>query len=1059
MSYAKRILTLLLSFILTLSAGSGTRVMAANAISVSINGPSDLEVNEGDNVSLSVSASATPPSKLYYQWNARYTSLWSTAVSVTGETSSGLNLGSIKFPQDGFWEYYCTVSDKPFIGGNPTSASSSSPPIFVGVTRKSPPPTITTQPASMGVKTGGTAVFKVAAKGSGTLTYQWKKAGNNVATGTGANTDTYSIAGVSATDAGSYTVEVRSSGGSPVVSNPALLTVVAPPLITTQPVSLSVNDRSPAAFSVSATGTQPLTFQWKKNGSNISGGTQQVFKINAATISDSGTYSVVVTNSAGSLASSEATLTVKGLAPTITSQSPATPTSVVAGSSAVFSVSATGTAQLTYQWRKDGGDIPLANSSTLKILSAGPADAGKYSVLVSNPAGSVSSKETVLTVNTPVTFTTPPAGASAYTGGSATFTVVVAGTPPFTYQWKKGGVNIGSPVTTTVNSSTYTVAPVKTTDAGAYSVSVTNAAGSVTSSSCTLAVSAPPATINVVRQPLDANFIKGNSTTIPVEVSAGLSNAANTSYQLYFFDSVELQADPLVLGLVPSSGVLNLPLKQVSSSGQYIVRFKRTFTDGTTATVDTDPFELTMSSWDDAAGTYEMLLENASGVYGDGAKCRGLLSVSVTRTGYASGRLQYVESAPLSGGESLGLRSYVPVVRTFTCNYVPVAGDRLKVSWNPVFGPPAKGRQDLVIEMDFAADPVSMRATVKDHVSVGNEYGADGLVSEAFGATRVLAQLKNNYMDASGVVGRYVVSADSASAPGAATDSRDMYQLIQVLPSGRITWATRMYGYYSGTGSASLGFMDQGRYPGALAAKLYESKLTSTTSLFSSNVLLGQLNFVLNSSGVWDVSVGSDEMPETLENQSTCAVQQNVSGVLTPRYTGLQFSNGTNWTGVSRLQFSNENAVRWAGSQYGTIPSTFKGEDFVLSLVDSSALKTTYNWKVSIKDSVSGYRYLASAPTAVAVGIATDGVLPPDLTLQIDPLKGELTGSYTASGSSGKAVLFGSLVVSQFDQELKGQGWREPLGGVSVRRGDGSWQLTGTPGPVPVPPEWFGSTK
>ena len=132
--------------------------------------------------------------------------------------------------------------------------------------------------------------------------------------------------------------------------------------ITTQPANQSVIAGQTATFSVVATGTGTLTYQWKKGGTAISGATAASYTTPATTSSESGTqFTVVVTDSTGSVTSNPATLTVtaSAVAPSITSQ-PANQT-VTAGQTATFSVTATGTAPLTYQWKKNGTAISGAN--------------------------------------------------------------------------------------------------------------------------------------------------------------------------------------------------------------------------------------------------------------------------------------------------------------------------------------------------------------------------------------------------------------------------------------------------------------------------------------------------------------------------------------------------------------------------------------------------------------------------------------------------------------------------------------------------------------------------
>ncbi len=172
------------------------------------------------------------------------------------------------------------------------------------------------------------------------------------------------------------------------------------PAITTQPASQSVNAGSSVTFSVAASGTAPLTYQWKLGGTAISGATSASYTIASAQSANAGSYTVTVTNAAGSATSNAATLIVNAgsTAPSITTQ-PASQT-VNVGSSATFSVVASGTAPLTYQWKLGGTNISGATSASYTIASAQSANAGSYTVTVTNSVGSVTSSAATLTVNT-----------------------------------------------------------------------------------------------------------------------------------------------------------------------------------------------------------------------------------------------------------------------------------------------------------------------------------------------------------------------------------------------------------------------------------------------------------------------------------------------------------------------------------------------------------------------------------------------------------------------------------------------------------------------------------
>src|SRR5882762_4448388 len=175
-------------------------------------------------------------------------------------------------------------------------------------------PSITAQPASQTVTAGQTATFSVAATGTAPLTYQWNK--NNLAI-SGANLPSYTTTPATSSDNGAqFTVTISNAAGT-ITSNPATLTVNVPPSITAQPASQTVMAGQPATFSVSVSGTAPLSYQWQKNGTVLSGATSSTYTTLPTTTSDDGArFTVTVTNSAGSVTSSAATLTVTPLLPT-----------------------------------------------------------------------------------------------------------------------------------------------------------------------------------------------------------------------------------------------------------------------------------------------------------------------------------------------------------------------------------------------------------------------------------------------------------------------------------------------------------------------------------------------------------------------------------------------------------------------------------------------------------------------------------------------------------------------------------------------------------------------
>lgn len=269
------------------------------------------------------------------------------------------------------------------------------------------------------------------------------------------------------------------------------------PIITNQPVSRACDAGTTATFAVTAGGLGPLCYQWTKNGTNyladggkVSGATNSTLTISNVLGADRGSYSVVITNVAdGAVTSSIVTLTVND--PLITSQ-PANRTNFP-GTTAMFSVSAAGTTPLGYQWVKNGtnylantNNISGATTTTLTLTNVAQSDAGGYTVIVTNPAGSVTSSATILTVLVAPAITTQPESRTNHYGTTATFTVVASGTAPLAYQWRKGGADLPTgtdPVLALLN--------VTRCDGGVYSVLVTNIAGSALSSNALLVVRVP----------------------------------------------------------------------------------------------------------------------------------------------------------------------------------------------------------------------------------------------------------------------------------------------------------------------------------------------------------------------------------------------------------------------------------------------------------------------------------------------------------------------------------------------------------------------------------------
>jgi hypothetical protein len=329
-------------------------------------------------------------------------------------------------------------------------------------------------------------------------------------------------------------------------TNPA----TAPPTITQQPASVSVTAGQPATFSVMATGDAPISYQWYVNGA-ATGTNSSAFSIAQTFMGQTGAQIyVVVTNSGGSARSATVTLSVTAAAtaPTITQQ-PVSLT-VTPGQAATFSVMATGTAPLNYQWFMNGA-AGGTNSSTFAITqtTAGQTGAQIY-VKVSNATGSATSNTVTLTVNPPTpvapAITQQPTNSTVTAGQTATFTVMASGTAPLTDQWFMNGNPVGT------NSNTYTISQTTLVQTGAQIfVTVTNAVNTATSQTVTLTVNAVQAsTVNVLTYHNDVartgqNLSESTLTTANVKSASfgmvgNLSVDAGVDAELLYVSNVTL---------------------------------------------------------------------------------------------------------------------------------------------------------------------------------------------------------------------------------------------------------------------------------------------------------------------------------------------------------------------------------------------------------------------------------------------------------------------------------------------------------------------------------------
>ncbi len=497
------------SVVVTNASGSIT----SSAVTLTVNVPANITtqpqsqtVTLGQNALFTVTAAGT--GTLAYQWqfnNAAISGATTTSYTVTNAQPA--NVGS----------YSVIVTNN--YGGITSSVVS----LTVNV-----PANITTQPQPQTVVQSQNASFSVMAAGTGALAYQWQF---NSAPISGATTTSYTVTNAQPANVGSYSVVVTNNYGS-ITSSIVTLTVNVPANITTQPQPQTVTQGQNASFTVTAAGTGTLAYQWQFNNAAISGATATSYTVTSAQTTNVGSYSVIVTNNYGGITSSIVTLTVNVPASITT---PPQDQTVVQGQNAPFTVTAAGTGPLAYQWKFNSGAISGATTSSYTVTNAQPANAGSYTVIVTNAYGTVPSSVATLIVNVPANITAQPQSQTVTQNQNATFSVTAAGTGILAYQWQFNNAVISGATTTS-----YTVTNAQTTNVGSYSVIVTNNYGSVTSSVVALTVNLPA---SITAQPQSLSVTQGQDAPFTVTAAgtgtlayqwkfnnAAISGATTTSY-------------------------------------------------------------------------------------------------------------------------------------------------------------------------------------------------------------------------------------------------------------------------------------------------------------------------------------------------------------------------------------------------------------------------------------------------------------------------------------------------------------------------------------------------
>ncbi|MBI2947185.1 MAG: immunoglobulin domain-containing protein [Verrucomicrobia bacterium] len=413
-------------------------------------------------------------------------------------------------------------------------------------------PAISVQPQSQSAPLGGTvAMFVETTNALSTVSttipqvgYQWQKDGLPVR---GETNRSLALLSVKVADAGDYQVVVSNFAGSST-SAVARVSINVPLSFTLAPQSQTVKIGNAATFIATASGTPPISYQWRFNGLNVTGATNSTYEVPNVQPANAGAYSVVAQNPANTIESPPAFLGINQ-APAIT----VPPVHQVAAlnGSATFTVTAIGTPPLSYQWRLGGVDIPGAASATLTINNVSAANVGEYTVVVSNASDSVASPPARLDIRIPLTIVEDPQSQTVTVGGSAIFNVRVAGPTQMAFQWLKDGVAIPG-----ANSANLALANVQPGDAGQYTVAVASGTEFAESKPATLTIGSAPV---ITRQPV-GQIVFAGSTNVSFSVTA--TGAGPLSYQ-WFKNSAAIAG--------ATNSTLALAVAQVADTGIYSV--------------------------------------------------------------------------------------------------------------------------------------------------------------------------------------------------------------------------------------------------------------------------------------------------------------------------------------------------------------------------------------------------------------------------------------------------------------------------------------------------------
>lgn len=352
---------------------------------------------------------------------------------------------------------------------------------------------------------GNPAVFTAEASGTLPLSFRWMKNGEALDVPEG---DTLLIQQVQDTDTGVYSLEVNNEFGT--AKSNEIVFYIAPQILEKSTARVAARIGENVTLSISAKGSSPLSFQWRRDGEDLEDETQATLTLENIRPDDDGVFSVRVSNPVGQVISDSMQIQI---VPHIVLQ-PEPQIFSGFGGSAVFEVRAIGTEPMSYRWMKDGKQIAETKLPRLVLEHLQAGAGGQYQVIVVNSAGQTESDPVSLVV--PPAIETHPRSHTVRAADSVEFTVQAEGSPPIYYQWLKDGEPLVG-----ADESTLHISEVRGENTGRYSAVAMNDAGQVTSQAAMLTVSP-----TILDAPDSATAATGETVTLEV--------VAEGSGQLHF---------------------------------------------------------------------------------------------------------------------------------------------------------------------------------------------------------------------------------------------------------------------------------------------------------------------------------------------------------------------------------------------------------------------------------------------------------------------------------------------------------------------------------------------